>query len=122
LALSMDLGLRASELAALDWSDVYRSDGTVREAICVQSAYTKGSKTRAVTGSAKLSSLLADYREKLIFDRSEFTKDAPLFRSQRGGRMTAASMARFVTSLYRMAAIAGGSSRTGRRTHLNRNH
>jgi len=118
LALSIELGLRASELAALAWSDVYRPDGTVREAIYVECAYTRGSKTRVVAGSPKLRSLLADYREKKTFSCSECDQDAPLFRSQRGGRMTAPSMSRFITDLYRKADIAGGSSRTGRRTHL----
>ena len=117
LALSIKLGLRASELAALDWSDIYRPDGTVRETINVE----WGAKTRVVAGSPKLRSLLADYREKQTFNWSECDPDAPLFRSQRGGRMTVASMARFVTGLYRKAVIAGGSSRTGRRTHLIQN-
>ena len=116
LALSIELGLRASELAALDWSDVYNPDGTVRSAIYVERAYTRGSKTRVVVSSPKLRSLLADYREKQAPDWCECDQDAPFFRSQRGGHMTSASMARFVTGLYRRAVIAGGSSRSGRRT------
>jgi integrase/recombinase XerD len=118
LALSIELGLRASELAALCWSDVYNPDGTVREAIYVERAYTRGSKTRVVAGSPKLRRLLADYREKQTLSWSGCDHSAPLFRSQRGGHMTAASMARFVTGLYRRGGIPRGSSRSGRRTHL----
>jgi integrase/recombinase XerD len=118
LALSIELGLRASELAALKWCDVYNSDRTVREAISVEPAYSRGPKTRVVASSPKLRGLLADYREKQTLCAGECDQDAPLFRSQRGGQMTSASMARFITGLYRKAAIAGGSSRTGRRTHL----
>ena len=94
----------------------HNPDGTVRSAIYVERAYTRGSKTRVVVSSPKLRSLLADYREKQAPDWCECDQDAPFFRSQRGGHMTSASMARFVTGLYRRAVIAGGSSRSGRRT------
>jgi integrase/recombinase XerD len=37
-------------------------------------------------------------------------------RSQKGGPMTAGSMARFLKALYREAGIQGASSHSGRRT------
>ena len=43
-----------------------------------------------------------------------------LFASQKGGPMTACSMARFLKALYREAGIAGASSHSGRRTLITR--
>src|SRR5688572_10001911 len=48
LSLSLYLGLRAKEISALRWSDVYEADGQVREILWLKPAYTKGSKTRDV--------------------------------------------------------------------------
>ena len=45
---------------------------------------------------------------------------AALFASQKGGPMTAYSMARFLKALYREAGIAGASSHSGRRTLITR--
>ena len=116
LALSIELGLRAIELASLRWADVYNSDGSVRQMILVNRAYTRKGKTRAIAVSPpKLRGLLANYRERQLSLRPQ-DQQIPLFRSQRGGHMMAASMTRFVTELYRKAGIADGSSRSGRRT------
>jgi integrase len=41
LALSIQMGLRASELAALRWTDIYDLDGSVRQMILVTPAYTR---------------------------------------------------------------------------------
>jgi len=41
---------------------------------------------------------------------------APLFASQKGGPMTASSMARFLKALYAEAGISGASSHSGLRT------
>lgn len=45
---------------------------------------------------------------------------AALFASQKGGPMTACSMARFLKALYAEAGIAGASSHSGRRTLITR--
>ena len=44
--------------------------------------------------------------------------DAALFRSQKGGHLTAASMARFLKQLYVEAGIPRASSHSGRRTFI----
>ncbi len=121
LTLSIELGLRAIELAALTFGDVYRPEGGVRPTISIKPAYsaTEASIIHIDIDSPKLRGLLADYREK-EFGSHGGADCVPLFRSQRGGCLTAASMARFITGLYHRAGIAAGSSRSGRRTLLDR--
>jgi integrase/recombinase XerD len=114
--MSIEIGLRAIELTSLTWADVYDADGAVRQEISVNPAYLKGAAAVPMrVSSPKLRALLADYREKQ-FSHHDAEKQMPLFRSQRGGHMTAASMARLITDLYRQAGIRAGSSRSGRRT------
>ena len=43
--LSVGLDLRANELRSLRWSDVFDTDGSVREVIHLKAAYIKGAKT-----------------------------------------------------------------------------
>lgn len=116
IVLSIELGLRASELAALRWADVYHPDGTVRDCIEARRAYVKLRKPSLIAvHSTKLRCLLADYREKSDPYSARFD-EAPLFVSQRGGHMTPASMTRFIIGIYQQAGITAGSSRSGRRT------
>ena len=121
LSLSIELGLRAIELAALTLGDVYGPEGGIRSTISIKPAYmpSEASITDIDIDSPKLRGLLADYREKEFGGRGA-ADHIPLFRSQRGGHLTAASMARFITGLYHRAGIAAGSSRSGRRTLLTR--
>lgn len=120
IVLSIELGLRASELAALRWVDVYHPDGIVRDCIEARRAYSRlHEPTPVAVYSAKLRGLLADYREKSDPYSARFDQ-TPLFESQRGGHMTPASMTRFIIGIYQQAGIAGGSSRSGRRTLIAR--
>ncbi len=120
LAMSVGLGLRAKELASLRWSDVYDEDGRVRPVVHLKAAYTKGAKTRDVfVSSPSLRRALEKYGEGrwLLSARAS---QAPLFASQKGGPMTAYSMARFLKAIYAEAGLAGASSHSGRRTLLTR--
>jgi hypothetical protein len=78
----------------------------------------RGAKKRraVIVKLLKLHSLIADYREKQFALLGPEDEHAPLFPSQRGSHMTAASMTGFMTGLYRKAGIPSGSSRSGRRT------
>jgi integrase/recombinase XerD len=115
-ALSIGLGLRAKELAALKWADVYEADGKVRPVVHLKAAYTKGARTRDVfVSSSPLRKVLARYGEER-WVMSARSSQAPLFASQKGGHLTAASMARFLKCLYREAGLTGASSHSGRRT------
>jgi len=120
LAMSIGLGLRAKELAGLKWADVYDDDGRVRAVVHLRAAYTKGGRTRDVfVSSPALRRVLEKYGEGrwLLSARAA---QAPLFASQKGGAMTAGSMARFLKALYAEAGISGASSHSGRRTLITR--
>jgi integrase/recombinase XerD len=119
-ALSIGLGLRAKELASLKWTDVYDGEnGTVRPVIHLKAAYTKGARTRDVfVSSAQVRQVLATYGEKRTPSWSGSFNKAPLFPSQKGGHLTASSMARFLKALYVDAGIPKASSHSGRRTMI----
>ena len=113
-ALSVGLGLRAKELASLKWGDVYEADGEVRPLVHLKAAYTKGAKTRDVFVSSPRCGGSWRTTARSTGCMAEGSQ-APLFRSQKGGHMTASSMARFLkASIARLASRA--SPRHGRRT------
>jgi integrase/recombinase XerD len=116
LCLSLYLGLRAKEIAALRSGDVYDETGGVRDVLHLRTAYTKGGKTRNVFLAApKLRQALTEYaRATGIAQRP----NAPLCRSQKGGSFRAGSMVRFLKRLYMEAGLTEASSHTGRRTFI----
>lgn len=120
LAMSIGLGLRAKELAGLRWADVYDEAGKVRAIVHLCAAYTKGGKTRDVfLSSPALRKVLEKYGERDWLGSARASQ-AALFQSQKGGTMTAGSMARFLKALYAEAGISGASSHSGRRTLITR--
>jgi integrase/recombinase XerD len=70
-------------------------------------------------GTSGRAAVLSASQVRQIF-RVARAQQAPLFASQKGGPMTACSMARFLKALYREAGIAGASSHSGRRTLITR--
>lgn len=114
--LSFYLGLRAKEIAALRWGDVFGDDGKIRDVLHLKAAYTKGAKTRDVfLSSPRLRHVVSRFAQNYPDGRKP---DAALFRSQKGGHLTAASMARFLKQLYVEAGIPRASSHSGRRTFI----
>ena len=117
LTLSFELGLRASELVSLRVADLFHPDGKAKSAIITNPiAGRRGS----CIPSDEVRKRLADYYERIL--GPDPAPEKPLFTSQRNGQLTAASLARLLTSIYRAAGIRGGSSRSGRRTHRRRDH
>jgi integrase len=89
LVVSLALGLRAKELAALKWADVYDDKGRVRAVVHLKTAYTKGGKTRDVfVSSPTLRRVLEKYGDRDSLLRL-IASGAALFGSQKGGAMTA---------------------------------
>jgi len=118
--MSLGLGLRAKELAGLRWADVYDADGKVRPIVHLKAAYTKAGRTRDVfVSSPSLRRVLEKYGARDWLG-SAAASQAALFLSQKGGAMTAGSMARFLKAIYGEAGIGGASSHSGRRTLITR--
>lgn len=115
MLVSHYLGLRAKELAMLTIGDVLDRHGRVREVIKLKK--TKGDKVREVflvhdRTRQTLESYLATRRD--LSDR-----DAPVFKSQKGGAFSPGSMQRQCARIYRGAGIKA-SSHSGRRSFATR--
>ena len=92
----------------------------MRKVVHLKAAYTKGGKTRDVfVSSPALRRVLEKYGERDWLGSARASQ-AALFASQKGGPMTAGSMARFIKALYAEAGITGASSHSGRRTLITR--
>ena len=117
LSLSIELGMRATELASLRVVDVFNLDGSVRPVISSQRAFLPGEMSQVdITHYPGVKRLLTEFYEKHRH-RLMFDDQRSLFASQRGS-MTAASIARYLTALYRKAGFRTATSRSGRRTNL----
>ena len=121
LAMSLGLGLRAKELAGLRWADVYDEAGKVRPVVHLQGRPTPRAAGRA-TCSCRRRRCGACWRSTASATGSAAPgpRRRRCFASQKGGPMTAGSMARFLKALYAEAGIAGASSHSGRRTLITR--
>jgi integrase/recombinase XerD len=99
LRLLYAAGVRVSELCALCWRDVQPREGEAGQI----TVYGKGAKTRAVLLSA------ATWRE-LATLRADAAPEAPVFRSRKGGALTAPQVWRIVRAAAERAGIAAGVS------------
>jgi integrase/recombinase XerD len=99
LRLLYAAGVRVSELCALRWCDVQAREGGAGQI----TVYGKGAKTRAVLLSA------ATWRE-LAGLRGDAPPEAPVFRSRKGGALTAPQVWRIVRAAAARAGIATGVS------------
>jgi integrase/recombinase XerD len=99
LRLLYAAGVRVSELCALCWRDVQPRDGGAGQI----TVYGKGAKTRAVLLSA------TTWRELAVL-RGDAAPDAPVFRSRKGGALTAPQVWRIVRAAAERAGIAASVS------------
>ena len=115
--LSNYLGLRSKELAALKISDVIEHDA-VKKVLRLVAAYTKGAKHRDISLENKaVVKALQDYiAVRRAEDRTTFSIDAPLFRSQKGTTFSPNAMVRVLGDIYKNAGFKDASSHTGRRS------
>lgn len=116
ILLSVTLGLRASELSALRFADVFSAEGRVLPAL-VLNPKSASRPIRLALDDKALRSALADcFEHHATFSPADLQR--PLFQSQRKGALTTPSMARYLTSIYKRAGIVGATSRTGRATMI----
>lgn len=113
--LSFKAGLRACEIAGLQWSMVLASDNVVAGHIAIARQIAKYGSARIIPLNAELSRALA----KLHRDSGR-PRDGPVVRSERGGHMTAAGVVNWFGLRYRELDLVGCSSHSGRRTFITR--
>jgi integrase/recombinase XerD len=111
ILLSVKAGLRACEIARLDWSMVLDARGQVGNFIEVRDAIEKMRGGRRVP-------LHGDLRRALVRLKSRELASGPVVRSARGGPMQPNSIVNWFVVLFHELEFEGCSSHSGRRTFI----
>lgn len=113
ILLSFKAGLRACEIAGLDWAMVTTPSGSIAHSISIDRLIAKNGRPRRVPLHPQL-------REALVALRAQSGKprEGPVIRSQRGGHLTPGSVVNWFTRVYRSVGLSGCSSHSGRRTFI----
>ena len=111
--LSIKAGLRTGEIAHLTWDMVTDPTGAVGTTIELPDHAAK-------KGSGRKVPLHADLRQALTDLRTETDGTGPVVVSERGGPMTPLSIVVWFANAYRLVALDGCSSHSGRRTFITR--
>lgn len=110
--LSVKAGLRACEMARLTWDMVTDSDGQIGPAIELTDAASKMGSGRTIPMHKSLREALTTWRHECQADK------AYVICSERGDRMSAASVVNWFSKLYRSLDLQNCSSHSGRRTFI----
>jgi integrase/recombinase XerD len=113
VALSFNAGLRACEIASLRVGDVFDTQGKARDTIYLAAAQTKGSDSCTVLVSKRLRTQLQRYAA--AYPKRVQNPAAALLFSAKGGGFSAQTVVNLFQRLYRLAAVDGASSHSGRR-------
>ena len=111
--LSFKAGLRACEIAGLEWSMVLTPDGAIERYLTIARQIAKKGSGRRVPIHPELRAALIALRQKL--GRPCY---GPVIQSERGGAMTARGVVNWFGAVYRALSLAGCSSHSGRRTFI----
>lgn len=109
--LSVKAGLRACEIARLDWSMVLDAHGKIAPAMNVQDSISKKRSGRRVPVHPEL-------RRALIALRGRGAQQGPVIVSARGGALKPNSIVNWFVALYANLGFDGCSSHSGRRTFI----
>jgi integrase len=111
ILLSVKAGLRAGEIARLDWSMALDARGKIADGLTVRDAIAKKRSGRRIPMHPELRRALG----RLL---REGGPPGPVIRSARGGAMRASSIVNWFASLYAELGFEGCSSHSGRRTFI----
>jgi len=111
ILLSVKAGLRACEIAGLNWSMVLDAQGKVSGTIHVRDIIAKKRGGRRIPMHPELRRAL----EKLALDAE---LDGPVIRSYRGGHLQANSVVNWFVALFKELGFEGCSSHSGRRSFI----
>jgi Site-specific recombinase XerC len=111
--LSFKAGLRACEIAGLDWSMVLQPNGKLGDQIAIASHIAKNGSGRRVPMHPDLKAalnVLNREQDRILY--------GPVIRSARGGHMTPRSIVNWFATIYAQLGLNGCSSHSGRRTFI----
>jgi integrase len=111
--LSAKAGLRAAEIAHLTWEMVTDPNGAVSTCLQLPDCAAKKGSGRTVPLHCDLKSALCELRQLSC-------ADGPIIVSERGRAMSPLSIVVWFANAYRMVALDGCSSHSGRRTFITR--
>jgi integrase len=115
IMLSFKAGLRACEIAGLDWTMVLGADARVGQSLLIGNRISKNGRARRVPLHAELRAALIQ-----LHGRAQRPRIGPVICSQRGGHMTARSVVNWFKGVYVTLGLHGCSSHSGRRTFITR--
>src|SRR5215207_8037425 len=111
--LSYKAGLRACEIAGLDWTMVLVPSGSVGTSLMIADQIAKNGRGRRLPLHKDLRIVL-----QRLHARQGRPSDGPVVRSQRGGHMSSRALVNWFTALYAGLGLSGCSSHSGRRTFI----
>lgn len=111
--LSVKAGLRASEIAGLDWDMVLTPSGEIGHTLEMRDCIAKKKSGRRIP-------LHPDLQGALFRWGSEHSTSGPVIASSRGPRMHSVSIVNWFANAYRALGLKGCSSHSGRRTFITR--
>lgn len=115
ILLSFKAGLRACEIAGLDWTMVLGSNHRVADLISIACGIAKNGTSRRVPIGPDLKAAL----QQLHRDLGKPILGA-VIRSERGRNMTAGAVSNWFSATYGELGLVGCSSHSGRRTFITR--
>jgi integrase len=113
--LSFKAGLRAGEIAGLDWRMLLRPDGRLSKQLSIDHRIAKNGSGRRIPISPELRVALVRLRRH---DADPLT--GPVIRSERGAHMTPRGIVNWFRQMYAELGMAGCLSHSGRRTFITR--
>jgi integrase/recombinase XerD len=111
ILLSVKAGLRACEIARLDWSMVLDGRGKVADVVAIHDAIAKKRGGRRIP-------MHPDLRRALQALLQSSEPSAPIIRSARGGHLRPTSVVNWFAALFSELGFEGCSSHSGRRTFI----
>lgn len=111
ILLSFKAGLRAGEIAQLEWPMLLNAQGKIATTLYLPGSITKYCRARRIPIHPDLKAALLS-----LGCTTGFT--GPVVLSERGKAMTAKSVVNWFNNLYKQAGLEGCSSHSGRRTFV----
>lgn len=114
LLLSIRAGLRAKEIACLQWEMVTDAEGNIGSVIHLIDEASKGKSGRVIPMSKDLLQALRDYRHS----RRYYPASPYVITTERKPCTTAPAIVNLFSHWYRQLGFTGASSHSGRRTAI----